>query len=595
MSEAGYVELPVIRWLSGQGSAQATDKGLGWIYRDEAEMAAFDRPLEDPLVEKLLVQAIVRINPDVTTDAQARMAVSALRKAIGHPDKLTANRTTLDLLRDGASVELVPGDPAKTVRFIEFDPSKQYLNDFTATNQYRIQGVKQCREDTVLLVNGIPLVIAEYKSYVASGKDWQEAVHQLHRYQRQAPLILASNVFCIAADEQEFRYGTVLFHDASKDEIERHIDFWGPWLSHYPDQKGWWNRPEADAVDDPLEAAVKALLRLKPCHLLDFLQHFVVFETKNRRVAKKIARYQQFEAVNDIVDRTVSEIGKNVSPQDRTGLVWHTQGSGKSLTMIFAAYKLRRLGILSNPTVLIVVDRRDLKTQLSDDFDACDYPNVEKALGVDDLKKKLQVDWRGTLVTTIQSFQKMGDLVPRDRDNIISLVDECHRSQKGDGAESYAMNMRVKLPNAFRYGLTGTPIDRTMVNTHRDFGPIKDSVQERYLSYYGIKRSIKDGATLEVHYIRDKVPFTVDEQALNIGFEQMCSEMELEDEEVKDFVQRPGRNGRNSRAYRNASISCSTRWCRIFLSIPIQTISKLSWLRSTEPRAPVTKMPSTKS
>jgi type I restriction enzyme R subunit len=205
--------------------------------------------------------------------------------------------------------------------------------------------------------------------------------------------------------------------------------------------------------------------------------------------------------------------------------------------MIFAAYKLRRLTALSNPTVLIVVDRRDLKTQLSDDFDACDYPNVEKALGVDDLKKKLRVDWRGTLVTTIQSFQNMGDLPPRDRNNIISLVDECHRSQKGDGAESYAMTMRVKLPNAFRYGLTGTPIDRTMVNTHRDFGPIKDAVQERYLSYYGIKRSIKDGATLEVHYIRDKVPFTVDEQALNIGFEQMCAETELEDEEVKDFVQ----------------------------------------------------------
>src|SRR5260370_37902427 len=112
--------------------------------------------------------------------------------------------------------------------------------------------------------------------------------------------------------------------------------------------------------------------------------------------------------------------------------------------MIFAAYKLRRLTALSNPTVLIVVDRRDLKTQLSDDFDACDYPNVEKALGVEDLKAKLSSEWRGTLVTTIQSFQKMGDLAPVTRDNIISMVDECHRSQKGDGTESYALNMRMK-------------------------------------------------------------------------------------------------------------------------------------------------------
>jgi len=536
MSEAGYVELPVIHWLSGRGGDQPDDKGLGWTYRDEAAMAAFDRPLEDPLVEQLLVEAIIRINSEVTNEAQARMAVNALRKAMSHPDRLTANRATLELLRDGATIEITPGEPAKTVRFIEFDSGRQHLNDFTATNQYRVQGVKQCREDTVLLVNGIPLVIAEYKSYLASGKDWTEAVHQLHRYQRQAPLMLAPNVFCIAADEDEFRYGAVLFHEATKEEIERHLDTWGKWLSLYPERKGFWNEPEADNPDDPLEAPVKGLLRLKPCHLLDFLAHFVVFETKKGKTIKKVARYQQFEAVNDIVDRVVLLIDKPADAQDRTGLVWHTQGSGKSLTMIFAAYKLRRIPALNNPTVLIVVDRRDLKTQLSDDFDACDYPNVEKALGVGDLKKKL--DRQGTFITTIQSFQRMNDLAPRQRDNIISLVDECHRSQKGQGTESYAMTMRVKLPNAFRFGFTGTPRDTTLNNTFRDFGPIKDGAQERYLSYYGIKRAIKDGATLPVHYIRDRVPFAVDEEKLNVGYEQMCAEMELEDEEAKDFVQR---------------------------------------------------------
>ena len=166
-----------------------------------------------------------------------------------------------------------------------------------------MQGVKQCREDTVLLVNGIPLVIAEYKSYIASGKDWREAVHQLHRYQRQAPLMLAPNVFCVAADEDEFRYGTVLFHDASKDDIERHLDSWGRWLSLYPERHGCWNEPEAADPDDPLEVPVRGLLRLKPAHLLDFLQHFVVFETKKGKTTKKIARYQQFEAVNEMVDR----------------------------------------------------------------------------------------------------------------------------------------------------------------------------------------------------------------------------------------------------------------------------------------------------
>lgn len=206
--------------------------------------------------------------------------------------------------------------------------------------------------------------------------------------------------------------------------------------------------------------------------------------------------------------------------------------------MVFAAYKLRRQAKMSNPTVLIVVDRRDLKTQITDDFDACDFPNVRRALGVQDLKGILKRRERGTFVTTVQSFQQMGDIAPLDEDNIIALVDEAHRSQKGGTADSYAMTMRVKLPHAFRFGLTGTPIDRTMTNTHRDFGPVIDGQQERYLSYYGIKRSIKDGTTLEVHYIRDKVPFIVDEKALNVGFEQMCADMEVEDEEAKDLIQR---------------------------------------------------------
>ena len=541
MTEYGYVEQPILNWLCGEPSGTCHAGGLGWTYRDDAAMAAFERPLEDPIVERLLKEAIIRINPNVRNEAQAWPAVEALRKAMGQPDRLTANRSTLDLLREGARVVLQTGEDAQTVRFIAFEPDRQGLNDFTATNQYRVQGVRQCRDDTVLLVNGIPLVVSEYKSYITSGKDWREAVHQLHRYQRQAPLMLAPNVFCVAADEEEFRYGTVLFHDASKDDIDRHLDLWGRWLSLYPDHHGWWNEPDASNPDDPLETPVKGLLRLKPAHILDFLQHFVVFETKQGTTTKKIARYHQFEAVNELVDRTVSQVSKPVSAQDRTGLVWHTQGSGKSLTMVFAGQKLRRHPALDNPTVLIVVDRRDLKTQLSDDFDACEYPNVEKALGVQDLKQKLRTDWRGTLVTTIQSFQHMGDLAPLARDNIVSLVDECHRSQSGTSrgsSESHALTMRVKLQNGFRFGFTGTPIDRTLQNTHRDFGPRTDGVQERYLSYYGIRRSIQDGATLEVHYVRDTVPIKVDKEPLDVGFEQICEEMELEDEVVKDFVQR---------------------------------------------------------
>jgi type I restriction enzyme R subunit len=533
VTEASYVEEPVLTWLGGSQEAG----GLGWTYRDGEEMAAFDRPLEDPLVESLLIDAVIRINESVTTSQEAAAAVAALRTALAQPDRLTANRETMDLLRDGAAVVLRPGEAATTVRFIALGAGTQHLNDFTVTNQYRVQGVRQCRDDTVLLVNGIPLVVAEYKSYITSGHDWREAVRQLHRYQRQAPLMLASNVFCVAADEEEFRFGTVMFHDASNDDIDKHLDSWTPWRSLYPEQKGYWNDPGADDSDDALEIAVRGLLRLSPCHILDYLENFTVFETRKGRVVKKVARYQQFEAANEIVDRTVALIDAAVPPQDRTGLIWHTQGSGKSLTMIFAAYKLRHHVALGNPTVLIVVDRRDLKTQLGDDFDACDYPSVEKALGVSDLKTRLAQDWRGTLITTIQSFQNMGDLTAISRTNVISLIDEAHRTQ-GAGKESFATVMRAKIADGYRFGFTGTPIDRTMQNTHRDFGPRHDGQQERYLSYYGIRRSIKDGATLEVHYQRQAVPFSVDRESLDLEFEELCEEMEVEDEASKDLVQR---------------------------------------------------------
>jgi type I restriction enzyme R subunit len=219
------------------------------------------------------------------------------------------------------------------------------------------------------------------------------------------------------------------------------------------------------------------------------------------------------------------------------GCVRLTATAGKSLTMIFAGYKLRRHPRLDNPTVTIVVDRRDLKTQLGDDFENCDYPNVVKALGVADLKDRIRNDRRETVITTLQCFQGMDDLDPSPRDNTILLIDEAHRSQKGKGA-GFAMTMRVKLPKSFRFGFTGTPIDKTMVNTHRDFGPVKEGKQERYLSFYGIRQAIKDGATLEVHYDYRPVPLAAEEQPLTMGFEEMCTEMELEDEEEKDYLQR---------------------------------------------------------
>ncbi len=527
MSERSYVEIPFLEWLAGK-PADPTDRGLGWTYRSPKDMEAFDRPESDPIVEDLLRQAIRRINTSVDDDGQALRVIAEFRKLLNKPDPLDANRSTLDALRDGIPIVLRPGEDATTVHLIAFDSDRQHLNDFTVTNQYPVRGAKKAIADTVLLVNGIPVVVLEYKSVWASGHDWKEGVRQAHRYMREAPALLAPNVFCVAADEAIFRYGTVNFQPRTERDVEKQREFWSPWLSQYPTQRLYWTLPSDQQDPDPLRAAACGLLQ--PRNVLDFLESFVVFETRRGRTIKKIARYQQFEAANDVVDRVVE--GRH-----KTGLLWHTTGSGKSLTMLFTAYKLRHQSRLKNPTVFIVVDRTDLKTQISDDFDDCDYPNVTKAMGVEDLKAKIRTDRRETVVTTIQCFQRMNDLQPNQRDNIILLIDEAHRSQKGDGA-GFAMTMRAKLPNASRYGLTGTPIDRTMINTHRDFGPVIDGQQERYLSYYGIRQAIRDGATLPVHYLPSYIPFAVDEKALNISFEQMCEQMEIEDQEEKDMVQR---------------------------------------------------------
>ncbi len=467
----------MLEWLAGKDD-DPNDHGLAWTYRTEADMEVYGRSLTDPIVEALLIPALMRINPAVDTEGKARKVVDALRRILSLPDPLDANRRTLEALRDG-----------------------------------------------------IPVVLAEYKSYVNSGHDWTEGVNQLHRYQREAPALLVPNVFSVSADEQEFRYGAVAYQINSQKDIDLQRDSWRPWLSQYPVRRLYWTMPPAEIEPDAVKAATEGLLR--PCNVLDFIENFHTFETKRGKTTKKLARYQQFEAANDIVDRVVKG-------EDLTGLIWHTQGSGKTLTMIFAGHKLRRRAELENPTVMIVVDRRDLKKQIADDFDYCEYPAVERAMGVRYLKEKIQANWRGTVITTLQCFQQMDDLTPRKGEQApltVLLIDEAHRSQKGKGA-GFAMTMRAKLPEAFRFGLTGTPIDRTMVNTHRDFGPIKDGQQERYLSYYGIRRSILDGATLEVYYELRTVPLETEEEPLSIGFEQMCEDMEVEDEDEKTDLQR---------------------------------------------------------
>ena len=329
-----------------------------------------------------------------------------------------------------------------------------------ATTQYTFRaGAVERRADLVLLVNGFPLVLVEAKTPVRKAVSWVDGALQVHDdYERNVPELFAPNVFSVATEGKELRYGS----------IHMPVELWGPWR---PDEA----RIGGGLLD--IRQAINGLLR--PQVLLDILANFTLFATdKKKRRLKIVCRYQQYDAANRIVDRVLAGYPKK-------GLIWHFQGSGKSLLMVFAAQKLRMQPGLLNPTVIIAVDRIDLDAQISATFHASDIPNLVKAETREELERLLRYDTRKIIITTIFKFGE-AEGVLNDRSNIVVLVDEAHRTQEGD----LGLRMRAALPNAFFFGLTGTPINKRDRNTFATFGAPEDD--HGYMSRYSFDESIRD-------------------------------------------------------------------------------------------------------
>jgi type I restriction enzyme R subunit len=258
---------------------------------------------------------------------------------------------------------------------------------------------------------------------------------------------------------------------------------------------------------------------LRPEVILDILAHFTLFPTdKKKRRLKIVCRYQQYDGANKIVQRVLAG-------QPRKGLIWHFQGSGKSLLMVFAAQKLRLQPALRNPAVLIVVDRVDLDAQISATFHAGDIPNLTKADSREELERLLRQDIRKIIITTIFKFAE-ADGILNERENIIVLVDEAHRTQEGD----LGMKMRAALPNAFLFGLTGTPINRRDRNTFYAFGA--DADQHGYMSRYGFEESIRDGATLPLHFEPRRLELHIDKAAIDQAYAELTGSLSDLDKEM---------------------------------------------------------------
>jgi type I restriction enzyme R subunit len=470
-------------------------KGIGWRYVAPADVP---RQIQEMLVEPWLRDALIRLNPEIAAQPDRSNEVlyklRAIVLSVRSDGLIRANEEMTAWLRGERSMPFGPNHEHVPVRLIDFDDLSQ--NQYIVTQQYTYRaGPTERRADLVLLINGLPLVLIEAKTPVKKCISWVDGAVQVHDdYEKFVPELFVCNVFSVATDGKAYRFGS----------IGLPVKDWGPW---HLDGDG------ADGQHHPLKSLkLSAESMLRPAVVLDILGSFTLFATdKKKRRIKIICRYQQFEAANKIVERVLAGY-------PRKGLIWHFQGSGKSLLMVFAAQKLRMHAGLKNPTVLIVVDRIDLDSQITGTFTGADIPNLEKADSREKLQQLLAQDVRKILITTIFKFgEARGSL--NDRSNIIALVDEAHRTQEGD----LGRKMREALPNAFLFGLTGTPINRADRNTFYAFGADED--EKGYMSRYGFEESIRDGATLRLHFEPRLIDLHIDKAALDEAYKELTGDL----------------------------------------------------------------------
>src|SRR6266511_5445456 len=431
---------------------------IGYRPVDRKKMMALrSGRMGEPLVEPLLVDALRKLN-DGLTETDALQVVDHLRR-------MTDSESCLEILRDGADVLLDPEQGSRHITVVDWVHPER--NDYVVTTEMELKtgAQREPRLDVVCLVNGIPLGLVETK---APTHDWKEAARDFKQYWVDAPELEKYAAVCVATNGLRFRCAPSGAKGASA----------------YADWKDTWPH---ERPDEERELEVGLLGLLDPHTLADVAANFVVYETRLGKTTKKLARYQQYRGANKLVKRVLD------GQYDR-GIVWHTQGSGKSLTMLFAARKLKNIG-LNNPTIFVVIDRRDLDDQINETFTACSFEGVERATTRTRLHELLVGDQRGVIITTVQKFQEETSTLA-DRDNVIALVDEAHRTQEG----LYGIRMRGALPKAKLFAFTGTPIESTDRSTRRAFAPEIDGKYESYLDAYSPKEAIDDEATVEVVY-----------------------------------------------------------------------------------------------
>ena len=520
------VEQVALEWLAN----------LGWYVGYGPHIAPGEKAAErssfgQVVLEHRLRRALARLNPTLPADA-----LDDAYQRIIRPQGATLedrNRAFHRMIVNGVTVEyrmdngVIRGAQATVVDFGHSD-----TNDWLAVNQYTVtENRHRRRPDIVLFVNGLPLGLIELKNPADPNSNIRAARQQLQTYKAELPTLFSMNEMLVVSDGIEARVGT----------ITSEWEWFKPWRT-LPGEGPGQNTTQ-----------LKTLLHgvAEPTRLLALIRDFIVFDDDGGFPAKKMAGYHQFHAVRVAIEETIRAAairrGDDSTPDDvggkpgagrggsagdrRIGVVWHTQGSGKSLTMAFYAGAVIREHVMENPTVVVLTDRNDLDDQLFGTFSRCQDLLRQPPVQADsraDLRRRLSVKSGGVIFTTIQKFfpQDKGDRHPMlsARRNIVVIADEAHRSQY-DFIDGFARHMRDALPNASFIGFTGTPIELNDANTRAVFG--------EHISIYDIQRSVEDGATVPIYYESRMAKLSLDMEPPSIDedFEEITEGEEVERKE----------------------------------------------------------------
>jgi type I restriction enzyme R subunit len=484
--------------------------------------ANIERTYNEVVLTNRLQAAIDKINPEIPADIREEAARNVAR--VPFTNLLANNEAFHKLITEGVDVKGREGEQVKTFKVWLIDFQNPENNDFTAVNQFTIiENHNNKRPDVIVFINGLPLVVIEIKNATDEKADLKAAYNQLMTYKQAIPTLFNYNSFLIVTDGWFAKAGTI--------------------TSDWSRFSGWKipaTQPE-NIVAEPNDSLYNSTLFPTPTAniemdvvlsgmlnkktIIDLIRYFIVFEKTKEKSLKKIAAYHQYYAVNKAIYSTIK--AASFSGDQRAGVVWHTQGSGKSLSMVFYSGKMVVTPQLNNPTIVVLTDRNDLDQQLFETFSNCQQlirQTPVQAESRSHLQSLLTVASGGVVFTTIQKFMpdEKGGTYPKlsDRRNIVVIADEAHRSQY-DFIDGYARHMRDALPNASFIGFTGTPIEKEDKNTQAIFG--------EYVDIYDIHQAVQDGATVRIFYESRLAKIELDPEEQKI-IDQRIEEVTEEDE-----------------------------------------------------------------